>query len=121
VLTGRVAISLGIIGTVVALVSGLLVTVEIANPGCGGIYSGFPIPWIHTPWGCPLDWSTDTVYAIPFLAVDALFYMGVGYAIVIIYEKRKKFRQHLLPDLGLTEQCRPKVESLVLKLIGSLF
>jgi hypothetical protein len=90
VLTGQIAVTLGIFGILAALVSGVLFTFQIVNPGCGSIDSGFPVPWIQTPQGCPPNWPSGTVYAWPFLALDALFYMGIGYAILIIYTRRMK-------------------------------
>jgi hypothetical protein len=90
ILTGRIAVSVGVVGVVIALVSGVIFTIQLVNPGCGSVDSGFPVPWILTPQGCPPGWSTDTVYAWPYLALDALFYMGVGYTPIIIYMKRKR-------------------------------
>jgi hypothetical protein len=90
ILTGRIAVSVGVVGVIIALVSGVMFTIQIVNPGCGSVDSGFPIPWILTPQGCPSGWSTGTVYAWPFLALDALFYMGVGYTPIIFYMKRRR-------------------------------
>src|SRR5579864_1862430 len=90
ILTGRIAVSVGLVGVVIALVSGVIFTIQLVNPGCGSVDSGFPVPWILTPQGCPPGWPTETVYAWPFLALDALFYMGVGYTPIIIYLKRSR-------------------------------